>query len=70
MRGNTKATNPLAFLGFRTFLLAGTGVAALIAGSPAAHSQEAESVVVSASRITASGFAAPTPTTVMSATDL
>src|SRR3982750_797624 len=70
MRGDIKAGNSLAVLGFRVVLLAGTGIAALIAASPAAYAQEAESVVVSASRITASGFAAPTPTTVMTAADL
>src|SRR6185503_19454845 len=70
MRGKIKGGMPFAGLGLRIGLLAGAGIAALIAGSPAAYAQEAESVVVSASRITANGFAAPTPTTVMSATDL
>jgi outer membrane receptor protein involved in Fe transport len=69
MRGN-EISNSLAVLGFRLALLAGTGMTALIAASPAAYAQDAESVVVSASRITASGFDAPTPTTVMSAADL
>jgi outer membrane receptor protein involved in Fe transport len=36
----------------------------------AAKAQETETVVVSASRITASGFAAPTPTTVVGAADI
>jgi outer membrane receptor protein involved in Fe transport len=70
MRGTAKIRSRMAALGVRTFLLAGTGVAALAAAAPTASAQEAETVVVSASRITASGFAAPTPTTVVSATDL
>jgi outer membrane receptor protein involved in Fe transport len=60
---------------FRRHIFAGTAVAALFAGAATtAAAQDVaggiETVVVSSSRITASGFSAPTPTTVMGTADI
>jgi outer membrane receptor protein involved in Fe transport len=60
--------------GFKAQIYAGTAVAALFASLTPSYGQDVtggiETVVVSSSRITASGFAAPTPTTVVGALDI
>jgi outer membrane receptor protein involved in Fe transport len=59
---------------FKSHFFAGSAAMALLAGATtAAIAQEAapmETVVVSSSRITASGFSAPTPTTIVGAADI
>jgi len=52
----------------RVRLVGGAAILALSAG--AAMAQEAETVVVSSTRLQAAGFDSPTPTTVVSSADL